>query len=335
MPQLDTIEKILEIIRKHEVFMISSHINPDGDSISSQLAFYSFLSELGKKVYILNTDIIPSLYEFLPYTDTYQTELDFSDQSKLNDVEVAIILDCGNLNRIGDRILAKIQPEWTIINIDHHSSNDYFGSYNFVNVNASATSEIVFGFIRESNLKIGYDRAVCLYTGIVMDTGCFKFTNTTAEAHRVVAQLIEEGIKPDKITELIYDITPYREAKLFGKVLETLKLSHDGKIAYVSITNEMYRKTQTEAADTEGFIDYVRSLDGIEVALLFRETDNGNIKVSLRTKNKLDKKPINASQIANEFGGGGHPNAAGFVISKPLEDTIDVVLKRICKAIGQ
>lgn len=331
MPQLDTIGKILEIISKHEVFMISSHINPDGDSISSQLAFYSLLSDLGKKVYILNADPIPSRYKFLPYIDAYQTELDFGDQSNLNDVEVAIILDCGNLNRVGDKIFAKIHPEWTIINIDHHSSNDFFGSYNFVDVNASATAEIIFGFIKESGQGIGCDRAVCLYTGIVMDTGCFKFANTTAKAHKIVAQLIEEGVKPDKIGELIYDIIPYRKAKLFSKVLDTLKLSHDGKIAYVSITNEMYKQTQTEVADTEGFIDYVRSLDGIEVALLFRETENGNIKVSLRSKSKLDKQAINVNQIAKEFEGGGHPEASGCVVSAPLDKAIDMVLQRILR----
>jgi phosphoesterase RecJ-like protein len=325
MPQLDTIGKILEIISKHEIFMISSHINPDGDSISSQLAFYSLLSDFGKKAYILNADPIPSRYNFLPYIDAYQTELDFGDQSNLNDVEVAIILDCGNLNRIGDKVLAKIQPEWTIINIDHHSSNDFFGNYNFVDVNASATAEIIFDFIKESGQRIGYDRAVCLYTGIVMDTGCFKFANTTAKAHRVVAQLIEEGVKPDKITELIYDIIPYRKAKLFSKVLETLKLSHDGKIAYVSITNEIYKQTQTEVADTEGFID------GIEVALLFRETEDDNIKVSLRSKSKLDKQAIDVNQIAKEFDGGGHTEASGCVVSAPLDKAIDMVLQRILK----
>jgi len=334
MPKSDTIGNILNIIREHEVFLISSHINPDGDSISSQLAFYSFLSDLGKKAYILNSDPMPSHYRFLPYADAIQTELD--DQSKLNNVEVAIILDCGNMDRIGDKILGMIRPEWTIINIDHHSSNDYFGKYNFVNVKASATSEIVFSFVKNSDLEIGYDRAVCLYTGIVMDTGCFKFANTNAEAHRIVAQLIEEGVKPERISEMVYDIIPYRKAKLFGKVLETLQLSHNGKIAYVSITNKMYKQTKSEVADTEGFIDYVRSLDGIEVALLFRETDNSDIKVSLRSKNRdQNRQPINVDQVAKEFNGGGHQAAAGCVISEPLDKAIDLILQRVHKALDQ
>ena len=332
MPKSEKIENILEIIREHEIFLISSHVNPDGDSISSQLAFYSFLSDLGKKVYILDTDPIPSHYKFLPFTDAYQTE--FDDQY-INDVEVALILDCGNLNRIGDKLLEKIRPEWTIINIDHHLSNDYFGKYNYVDVNASATSEIVFGFIKESSLKIGYDRAVCLYTGILMDTGCFKFANTNAESHRIVAQLIEEGVKPNRISELIYEIIPYRKAKLFGKVLETLRISNDGKVAWVSITNEMYEHTKSEVADTEGFIDYVRSLDGIEVALLFRETDNGNVKVSLRSKNREGRQAINVDQIAKEFEGGGHQVAAGCVVSEPLDKAIDIILQRVHKAMDQ
>lgn len=327
MPKSETMQNILNVIKKHKVFLISSHINPDGDSISSQLAFYSFLSDLGKKAYICDSDSMPSHYKFLPYADVYQTEL---DDLSLKNVEVSIILDCGNLNRIGDRILEKIRPECIIINIDHHSSNDYFGKYNFVDVNASATSEIVFGFIRKSGLRIGYERAVCLYTGIVMDTGCFKFANTNAKSHRIIAQLIKEGVKPEQISELIYDIIPYRKAKLFGKVLDTLQISSDGKIAYVSITNEMYKQTKSEVADTEGFIDYVRSLDGIEVAILFRETEKGNVKVSLRSKKRdHNRQPINVDQIAKEFDGGGHQVAAGCVVLEPLNKAIDIILNRV------
>lgn len=333
MPKSETIQNILNVIREHKVFLISSHINPDGDSVSSQLAFYSFLSELGKKAYIFDSDLMPLHYKFLPYANAYQTEL---DNQSLNNVEVAIILDCGNLNRIGNRILEKIGPECIIINIDHHSSNDYFGKYNLVDVNASATSEIIFGFIRKSGLRISYERAVCLYTGIVMDTGCFKFANTNAKSHRIVAQLIKEGVKPERISELIYDIIPYQKAKLFGKVLDTLQISSDGKIAYVSITNEMYKQTKSEVADTEGFIDYVRSLDGIEVALLFRETDSDNIKVSLRSKKRdHDRQPINVDQIAKEFDGGGHQVAAGCVVSEPLNKAIHIILQRVSFAMDQ
>jgi phosphoesterase RecJ-like protein len=330
MPKSETIEDILKVIRDHEVFLICSHANPDGDSIGSQLAFYSFLTEIGKKAYFLKTNPIPFLYKFLPYSNDYQNQ---PNSVNISDMEVAIILDCGNLDRIGD-LSAKVQSECMIINIDHHSSNDYFGKHNFVDINASATSEIVFRFINQSGLKIGYDRAVCLYTGIITDTGFFRYANTTPEAHRIIADLIEEGVKPDRISELIYDVVPYRKAKLFGLALETLRKSDDGKIAWMSVTLDMYKQTQTDVEDTERFIDYIRSIEGIEIAIFLRETDK-DVKVSLRSKNgNQGRQAINVGSIASEFGGGGHPVAAGCNIDKPLDSALELILEKISNAMG-
>jgi phosphoesterase RecJ-like protein len=335
MSKSETIEEILMEIKKHETFLISSHINSDGDSIGSQLAFYSFLSELGKKVYIINTESVPARYRFLPNSGVIQTQTDLNNSGLLNNLDAVITLDSGSLNRIGETLSAQISPESVIINIDHHSSNEYFGAYNLVDTNACATGELVFKIIKHSGMAIGYDRAVCLYTAILTDTGCFKFTNTTINAHLITAQLIEEGVQPEHITELVYDIVPYKKAKLFGMSLETLKISHDSRIGWMSVTNEMYKRTQTEAEDTEGFIDYVRSLENVEVALFFRETENGNTKVSLRSKNLSQNRPtINVNDIATDFGGGGHIFAAGCSISKPMNEAIEAVLERIRKVMN-
>jgi bifunctional oligoribonuclease and PAP phosphatase NrnA len=328
MPNSETIEDILKIIRDHEVFLVCSHANPDGDSIGSQLAFYSFLTEIGKKVYFLKTNQIPFSYKFLPYSNDYQNQ---PDAINISDMEVAIILDCGNLDRIGD-LSAKVKSECMIVNIDHHSSNDYFGKHNFVDINASATSEIVFRFIKQGGLKIGYERAVCLYTGIITDTGFFRYANTTPESHRIIADLIEEGIKPDYISELIYDVIPYRKARLFGLALETLQKSDDGKIAWMSVTLDMYKQTQTDVEDTERFIDYIRSIEGIEVAIFLRETDK-DVKVSLRSKKSgQGRQAINVEHIASEFGGGGHPVAAGCNIDKPIDSALELILERVRSA---
>lgn len=335
MSKSETIDEILKVISEHKTFLISAHINPDGDSIGSQLAFYSFLSELGKKVYIINREPVPSRYKFLPYANVLQTLSDVKDSDLFSKFEVVIILDSGSYDRIGGELSSKISPESIVINIDHHSSNEHFGKYNLVNVNACASGELVFDIIKQSGIAFGYERAVCIYTAILTDTGGFKFTNTTSEAHLITAQLINDGVNPERINELVYDIIPYKKAKLFGMSLETMKVSYDSKIGWMSVTNEMYRKTQTMAEDTEGFIDYVRSLENVEIAVFFREVENGDVKVSLRSKNlNQNKPPVNVRDIAIEFGGGGHVFAAGCSISKPLNEAIDIILERIRKSMS-
>lgn len=331
MSRLRIIGGILKVIEKHEIFLISSHTNPDGDAIGSQLAFHSLLSDLGKKVFLVNTDPPPLIYDFLPNVEILFREADLSDsgpypggQYHWSDVEVAVILDCGNLNRIGEKLAECVHPKCALINIDHHESNDYFGTHNLVDVSACATAELVFDLINQCGLEIGHDRAVCLYTAITYDTNSFKYMNATANAHRIVARLIEEGAQPERIAELLYDVIPYQKAKLFGMALETLQLSEDGKIAWMLVTEEMHERTRTKGEDTEGFIDYVRSLKDIEVAILFRETKDGNVKVSLRSKGAL-----NVDQIARDFGGGGHQPAAGCVISQPLDKAVNMILEAV------
>ena len=320
---------ILEVLKESRTFLLSSHVNPDGDSIGSQLALYSFLSDLGKSVSIVNSDPVPSVYSFLPNADIFciesasntSSDLRSGNRHRQEDVEVAIILDCDNLDRIGAKLAAKIHPSRALINIDHHVSNKHFGTHNLVDVNACATAEIVFNLMEYGNIGITRDRAICLYTAILTDTGSFKYSNTNADAHRISARLIDEGVQPGQISELVYEVIPYRKARLFSMALETLQLSPDGKIAYMSVTREMHERAGTGSEETEGFINYVRSLENIKVAIFFRETERGDVKVSLRSKTDLD-----VNQIATAFGGGGHQAAAGCTIAEPLDKAIDMVL---------
>ncbi len=330
MSKSQKIEEILKIIKTQGNFLICSHANPDGDSIGSQLAFYSLLVELGKKACILNANPIPSNYKFLPYSDVHQTHFDSVD---IDNIDSVIVLDCANLDRIGKELSEKVKSLDEIINIDHHTSNDYFGKYNLVDPTAGATAEIVFHLIKWIGLDIGYERAVCLYTGIIFDTGCFKYTNTSSETHKIVAELLQAGVKPDKVSQLVYDIS-YRKAKLFSMAIQTLQISDDGKVAWMYVTNDMYQRSQTNGADTEGFVDYVRSLTGIEVAIFVRETER-DVKISLRSKsNDLKKQAINVENIAKEFGGGGHPTAAGCNIDKPIKIAINLVIEKVYKELA-
>ena len=323
--------EILAALRKYESFLISSHINPDGDAIGSQLAVHSLLSGLGKTVSVANLDPVPFAYKFLPNASVLQcTKLDSNTHPGLSpdlqrsweNVEVAVVLDCAGFDRVGKELVQHIHPKHALINIDHHGSNDHFGTLNLVDTSACATGELIFSLMEYGGFEIGRDRAECLYTAILTDTGSFRFSNTTPNAHRIAGRLIEEGISPDRIARMVYEVIPYQRAKLFGMALETLQLSSDGKVAWVSVTQDMFQRTGTGSEDTEDFIDYVRSLKGIEIAGFFRELEDGGVKVSLRSKTGL-----RVDEIAAMFGGGGHKAAAGCSISEPLDKAIEMVLE--------
>jgi phosphoesterase RecJ-like protein len=322
---------VLEVLKEHKTFLVSSHINPDGDAIGSQLALYSLLSNLGKTVSVVNSDPVPFAYNFLPDVTALQCVSPKSSSTQcslsapdLQSFDVAIILDCGSLDRIGEKLVEHARSGKALINIDHHYGNKHFGTHNLVDDRACATGEIVFDLMEYSGMEISQDQAVCLYTAILTDTGCFKYSNTTARTHTITAQLIDKGVQPDRVAESVYETIPYRRAKLFSMALDTLQLSADGRIVWASVTNEMYEQTGTVSEDTEGIIEYIRSLRGVEVAIFFRELENGGTKVSLRSKRGLD-----VEQVAAMFGGGGHKAAAGCNIAEPLDKVIKMVLEAI------
>jgi len=319
--------EILDVIKSHEIFSISSHISPDGDAIGSQIAVYSLISELGKKAYIINRDLVPITYSFMPKVDAFKsggTEIFY-----LENADVSIILDCANLGRTGEKLASLIHPKYALINIDHHLKNTHFGTHNLVDENACATAELVFNLLKYNGIRIGYERAVCLYAAILTDTGSFRYQNTNSETHRIAAQLIDEGIKPDIIAEMIYASIPYPRTRLFGLALKSMQITKDGKVAWVSVTRDMFEETGTESADTEEFVDYVRSVRDIRLAILFRENEDGSIKVSLRSKGDSNSGfTVFVDQIASAFGGGGHKMAAGCVLLGPLSKAIDIILHK-------
>ncbi|MFQ6041032.1 MAG: bifunctional oligoribonuclease/PAP phosphatase NrnA [Candidatus Poribacteria bacterium] len=320
---MDVLEEILRVIYNHHKFAISTHINPDGDAIGAQLGLYSFLQELGKQVWVVNTDPVPYGYAFLPFADV------ISSSSPAESVEILIVVDAGNLTRIGDDLAKTLLPQKAIINIDHHVTNDRFGQYNWVDPSASASSELIYKLLKRHGMNIGRKRAICLYTGIMTDTGSFRFSNTTPAAHRIAAELISEGASADEIYRFVYESLPPSRVKLLGLVLSTLQLSSDKKIAWTRVTQNMYERTGTKQEDTETFIDHVKSINTVEVALFFVELKGGKTKVSFRSKNEFD-----VSKIAIKFGGGGHQRAAGCTVKAPIDETEKIILADVQKEIS-
>ena len=306
---MDNYQAILDVFDQHHSIALSVHINPDGDAFGSQLALYSFLQELGKQVRVFNTDAVPDNYRFLPFSEVIQGADDVQGYSP----EILVILDASTRRRIGDKLCQTLIPTIAIVNIDHHDTGERFGDYNLVETNASSTSEIIYRLIKHRGMPIGKDRALCLYTGIMFDTGCFRYSNSAPVAHRIAAELIEQGDFPvDEVYRRVYESVPLGKMRLLAEVLKTLSLTPNGKIGWLWATQEMFRKTGTTPDDVEGFVNHIRAIDTVEVAIFVSELEDGSSKASLRSEADVD-----VGKVAAEFDGGGHQRASGCVINAP------------------
>ncbi|MEW6087570.1 MAG: bifunctional oligoribonuclease/PAP phosphatase NrnA [bacterium] len=318
---------IAETIKKGNNFLIVSHINPDGDSIGSQLAMIKILENSGKKATILNQHPVPEVYKFLYGSQKVKNEVSF-----LENFDIAIVLDASDKKRLGDIVNKALRKVPFIINIDHHISNNKFGQLQYLNQDASATAVIIYDLIVLLNEKIDRDIAECLYTGILTDTGSFHYLNTDAKSHLVVADLIKYGINPNKIYEEIYEIFNIISIKLLGLALSSVEMNKTGEIAWMKIRQYDYSLSSLTNGETEGFINYVQMIKGVKVSLFFREFLNDNnqlvTKVSFRSKEGVD-----VNKIAGIFGGGGHSHAAGCVVTGSINSILEKIIKEVEKYI--
>ncbi len=305
------LEAVREALLAGRRLMLTTHVNPDGDGISAELALYHFLKKLGKVVQVVNRDPIPDIYAFLPgAADVVVTD------RPVFDPDVIVVTDCGGLDRAGYKPQDFGNPK--IVVIDHHLTNDHDGDLHLVDPKASATGELVYYLLREMEQagagEIDYPIALCLYTAIFTDTGSFRYSNTSPQALRVASELVAYGINSWDVAEAVYESKAYPVLRLAGNFLRTLDVSVRGRFAWGAIRKSDYLETGAREEHTDGFVNYPRSIKGVEVAIFFRETNGESIKVSMRSKGK-----INVAAIAEKFGGGGHHNAAGCTLDGSLE----------------
>lgn len=311
-----SIRTVKQAIKKFNKFLITSHINPEGDAIGSQVAMAYLLKKLGKEPAILDDSPVPNLLQFMKGTEHILKEIpkDFNYQA-------VIILDSPDLARIG-RVTEYIKKDAVMINVDHHISNVNFGRFNWVEPEFSSAGEMVYDLFKAFKVKIGLDEAIVLYAAIMTDTGSFRYSNTSSKVHRIAAELIDIGVKPYEMHTKIYETSSIQDTNLLGESLQTMKLSDDGKIAWLWVTKEMLKKTKASLEGTEGIINFARSIGGVEVAVLFRETGTEDkVKVSFRSKGNVD-----VNKLAAVFGGGGHPTASGCTVFGKIEDVEKKVL---------
>jgi len=320
-----SLSKVINAIRRHKKFLISGHVDPEADAVASQLAMASLLRRLGKEPIIVDQDPPPISCDFLPGINSIVLFKSLNKKA-LKDVDCAVVVDCPTLDRTG-KVSELLTSGIEIINIDHHVSNDYFGRVNWVDEKGAATGEMVFKIFKRLGLKLTKEDAINIYSAILIDTGSFRYSNTSAKTHIVAAELIKNGLDTNSIYENLFEMKTYPVTHLLGQSLSTLKRTKDGKIVWMWITREMLKKTGAELKDAENFIGFPRAVRGSKVAALFKETDEkGLIKVSLRGKNGVD-----VNKIAGRFGGGGHLAAAGFGIKTSCKEAERKVIAEISK----
>jgi len=303
------IRELISAIRKNERFMVATHVHPDGDAIGALLGMKLILHRLGKKVDVYSQDRFPPEFEFLSQARTvYNRPLESVEY------EVAILVDCGDFERVGDHLSEFISRRVPfVINIDHHIPNKPFGNIYWVETSASSTCEMLFDLCMSLSLAPDAALSSVLYTGIVTDTGSFRSSNTNRRVFEIVSVLVEMGADPAHIATQVYDSATPEKLKLLAQVLGTMKFHADSRIVSAELDRSMLSNSSSSYMDSEGFINHLRSVKSVDLAVLFREVSDGLVHISMRSRGG-----INVAKLAQRHGGGGHRQAAACRIQGSL-----------------
>jgi len=312
---------ILKLIEEGRRFLVASHESPDGDALASTLALTNALREMGKDVVAYNRDGVPSPFDFLPGAQTVVRNIEGEET-----FDVGFILDAGELRRAGSHLREACR---TLVNIDHHPHSERFGEVHYVDEKASATGALVHRILKAGGHAISADVALCIYTAVLSDTGSFRYSNADPEAFRIGAEMVEKGVSPWDVASCLYESQGAERLRLLARALATLTVSASGRYASVSVTTAMLEETGTGPEHTDGFVNYPRSIRGVEVALFFRQTGPATYKVGFRSKGAVD-----VGALARHLGGGGHHNAAGATVDGRLEEVRQSVFARLDKLLA-
>jgi len=310
------IPAILKKIDSGRRFLVASHRSPDGDALASTLALTNALREIGKEVVAYNGDGVPKPFAFLPGAETVVSSLEGDAL-----FDAGFVLDAGELRRAGSHLRRHCR---TLINVDHHPHSEQFGEIHFVDEKASATGALIYRILREGRIEITFEVALCIYTAILSDTGSFRYSNADPEAFRIAAEMVSRGVQPWDVASGLYESQGVERLRLLARALSTLTVSSCGRYASVTVTHEMYRETGSGPVETDGFVNYPRSIRGVEVSLFFRQIAPNGFKVGFRSKGKVD-----VGALARDLGGGGHHNAAGAEVEGSLEEVRSTVVARL------
>jgi phosphoesterase RecJ-like protein len=308
----------VDFLREGSAFRIYSHVDPDGDALGSALGLAWILDAAGKSARVRLAAPVPRMYAFLPG----QHLVERGESAPVRGERI-VVLDCTSPSRL-HTLEAEVTPGTPVLNVDHHADNTRFGDVVLLDPGAAATALIVLELARAGDLPVPPEAATCLYTGILTDTGRFTYANSDERALRAAAELAGAGANPAEIAAQVFEHRPVAAIRLLGRALETLDVREEGRVACIHVTQAMLAETGAAAEETEGFAAWARAIDGVQVGIFLRESQDGFIKVSFRSTGGV---PIDG--VASRFGGGGHPAAAGARIPGPLETAKEGILRAV------
>ena len=316
----------VDVVRRYQRFLLTTHIRPDGDGLGSMLALADTLEALGKEARLAVASTVPPRYAFLDPGG--RVERFGAPDEGHRAAEVVVVLDTGTWNQLGDfGPFLRGQPGPKLV-IDHHPTQDDLGAVRLVDTGAEATGRLVFEAVRALGREPSPAAARALFVAVAMDTGWFRHSNTTPVTFALAAELVRCGARPAELYELLFEQNSLARLRLTGLVLERLRLADGGRVAYTEIRRGDYEATGAVPQDSEDLINYTRGVAGVEVGLFFMEQPRGGVKVSFRSRSKVD-----VGKVAESFGGGGHRLASGAILETSLEEARRRVLEVVTRAL--
>ncbi|HEY6045160.1 MAG TPA: bifunctional oligoribonuclease/PAP phosphatase NrnA [Pyrinomonadaceae bacterium] len=300
------LSQVVELIENKDRFAITSHVRPDGDSLGSSIGLYWLLRALDKDVEVIMRDPAPHSYQKLPGADAIRVT-----PSVDRPYDAVFVIECSDIDRPG---LIDLEKQ-LVVNIDHHSTSELFGTINWIDSTASAVGEMIYNLCKATGVRVTREIAECVYTALLTDTGSFHYSNTTERTFKIASELVRTGVRPAKTAEAIFGNYQWPKIELLSHVLSTAKRDDTGRVAWMSQSLAMQQQAQASEEDADGFVNYPLTVGEVEAVALFKECSPGIYRTSLRSKGD-----VNVAKIAEQFGGGGHRNAAGCTLKGSLEE---------------
>jgi len=295
------LSQVVELIEKKDRFAITSHVRPDGDSLGSSLGLFWLLKALNKDVEVIMRDPAPHAYGQLPGAGSIRVT-----PAVAEGYDAVFVIECSDIDRPG---LSDLEKQF-VVNIDHHSTTELFGAVNWIDSTASAVGEMIYNLCKATGVRVSREIADCVYTALLTDTGSFHYSNTTERTFKIASELVRTGVRPAKSAEAIFASYRWPKIELLSRVLATAQRDDTGHVAWMRQTIEMQEQTKASDEDADGFVNYPLAVGEVEAVALFKECSPGLYRTSMRSKGD-----VNVAKVAEQFGGGGHRNAAGCTLT--------------------
>src|SRR6266436_189433 len=300
------LSQVVELIESKNCFGITSHVRPDGDSLGSSLGLYWLLRALEKDVEVIMRDAAPHAYRQLPGAEAIRVT-----PSVDRPYDAVFVIECSDIDRPG---LIDLEKQF-VVNIDHHSTTELFGAINWIDPTASAVGEMIYNLCKATGVRVTEEIAEGVYTALLTDTGSFHYSNTTERTFKIASELVRTGVRPARSAEAIFGSYQWSKIELLSRVLSTAQRDDSGHVAWMWQTAEMQERTRASDEDADGFVNYPLAVGDVEATALSKECAPGVYRTSLRSKGE-----VNVAKIAEQFGGGGHRNAAGCTLKGDLAE---------------